>query len=173
MSLRHTFEDTLESTNSFGYRIRFEDCDPFGHLNNANYFNYLLHGLEDYFREIIKIDFGDYISEGYGWMVKNHQIAYLRPAAQNEKIRIVVDLVTISEFELETELKMFGSKSHKLKAILKTSLIHFDVSKRKRCSLHINTFFTIAQFVNININPKDSLNDRILTLRNLHDPVSF
>ena len=44
--------NTLQST----VKIRFQDCDPFNHLNNAAYLNYFVNAREDQILEQYGID---------------------------------------------------------------------------------------------------------------------
>ena len=37
-------------------KIRFQDCDPFNHLNNASYINYLINAREDQLIKYYDID---------------------------------------------------------------------------------------------------------------------
>ena len=37
-------------------KIRFQDCDPFNHLNNAAYLNYFMNAREDHLIENYGID---------------------------------------------------------------------------------------------------------------------
>lgn len=58
-------------------KIRFQDCDPFNHLNNAAYLNYFINAREDqliinYGIDIYQMD----QKEGKSWVVGSNQIAY-------------------------------------------------------------------------------------------------
>jgi acyl-CoA thioester hydrolase len=61
--------------------IRFPDCDPFNHLNNARYLDYFMNAREDHLMR--GMDFNIYQvaqAQGISWVVGRNQIAYLRPA---------------------------------------------------------------------------------------------
>ena len=67
--------------------VRFADCDPLGHLNNAAYLNYFLHAREDQLLEGYNLDLNEWTREAKkAWIVMTHRIAYLRPANLGEKI---------------------------------------------------------------------------------------
>jgi acyl-CoA thioester hydrolase len=69
------------------FRVRFHELDPLGHVNNAVYLNYL---------EQTAIDHAD--AEGYGaatlrdlggvFIARRHEITYLRPAVENDVLRV-------------------------------------------------------------------------------------
>ena len=62
-------------------KIRFQDCDPFNHLNNAAYINYLINAREDQILEHYKIDIYKMArTTGKSWVVGSNQIAYINPA---------------------------------------------------------------------------------------------
>jgi len=56
--------------------IRFQDCDPFQHLNNTNYFNYFFNAREDQVGHLYDFNVSELYKEYHtGWVVYNHQIA--------------------------------------------------------------------------------------------------
>ena len=67
------------------YTIRFNDCDPFGHLNNSKYIDYMLNAREDHLSQFHNIELDQFRRQGFAWVVSSHEIQYLRPAAYNER----------------------------------------------------------------------------------------
>jgi|GEM_PF-654743 len=62
--------------------IRFQDCDPLRHLNNAKYFDYFFNAREDQVPKLYGLEIIDMIREyKAAWVVYNHNISYIRPAA--------------------------------------------------------------------------------------------
>ncbi len=43
------------------YTIRFTDCDPFGHLNNGRYIDYLLNAREDHLKTEYGVDLSQFV----------------------------------------------------------------------------------------------------------------
>jgi acyl-CoA thioester hydrolase len=41
----------MEKTPISFYTVRFNDCDPLGHLNNSKYIDYFLNAREDHLKE--------------------------------------------------------------------------------------------------------------------------
>ena len=68
-------------------KIRFQDCDPFNHLNNAAYLNYFTNAREDQIKNYYDIDIYAMAKEsGISWVVGSNQIAYISPALLMEDI---------------------------------------------------------------------------------------
>ena len=73
--------DTLPKLLRSTARIRFQDCDPYNHLNNANYIDYFMNAREDQVLEAYDIDVYKRAREtGLAWLVVSNQLAYFQPA---------------------------------------------------------------------------------------------
>ena len=80
--------------------IRFPDCDPFNHLNNARYIDYFINAREDHIMMNMGLNIYQYAAEhGLGWVVAKNQIAYLKPAFLMETV--VVDSTILKLGSLE------------------------------------------------------------------------
>ena len=121
--------NTLQSTT----KIRFQDCDPFNHLNNAAYLNYFVNAREDQILEQYGIDIYEMASTiGVSWVVGSNQIAYINPAFLMEEVIIESQLLNFDETNLFIELKMWNKDKTKIKAIMWSSIVHFNLMKQKR-----------------------------------------
>jgi YbgC/YbaW family acyl-CoA thioester hydrolase len=113
-------------------KIRFQDCDPFNHLNNASYFNYLNNAREDQLIESYNLDIYEYATAtGKSWVIGSHQIAYLKPANLMETVTIDSQLLRYNEKTLWVEIRMWNEDKTKLKAVLWSTLTHFNIVKQK------------------------------------------
>lgn len=130
------------------YIVRFGDCDPFGHLNNARYIDYMINAREDHLREFYQISLPDFIKQGQGWVVRSHEIQYIRPANYNEKICIVSRLAELSNTHVLVEMLMFDENQTTLKAILWTNFTSVDVRTGKKRE-HIESFAEFAKGVEV------------------------
>ena len=111
-------------------KIRFQDCDPFNHLNNASYFNYLINAREDQLIKHYGIDIYQHGKErGKSWVVGSHQIAYLQPATLMETVTIDSQLLHYGNKNLLVEIRMWNEDKTELKAILWSSFVYFDLIK--------------------------------------------
>ena len=109
-------------------RIRFQDCDPFGHLNNAAFFNLLINAREDQLMEHYGWDLYAFSKTmGTGWVVGKHEIIYRKPALVHEMVRVRSQLIFNGPKNLLVELAMYDSKDSHLKAILWTTFVHVDL----------------------------------------------
>jgi acyl-CoA thioester hydrolase len=58
--------------------IRFQDCDPLRHLNNAKYFDYFYNSREDQVAKLYNFRLNEIYQEfGCSWVVYNHNISRL------------------------------------------------------------------------------------------------
>ena len=103
--------NTLQST----VKIRFQDCDPFNHLNNAAYLNYFVNAREDQILEQYGIDIYKMAKTiGVSWVVGSNQIAYINPAFLMEEVIIESQLLNFDETSLFIELKMWNKDKTKI-----------------------------------------------------------
>ncbi len=109
----------MEKTPISSYTVRFNDCDPLGHLNNSKYIDYFLNAREDHLKEHYGIDLKEWVQQGIAFVVTHHEIRYLRPATYNESVSIQSALIGWGDTWLQVEMLMFGA-DRQLKAILWT-----------------------------------------------------
>jgi YbgC/YbaW family acyl-CoA thioester hydrolase len=114
------------------YKIRFSDCDPFNHLNNSAYIDYLLNAREDHLKEFHDLIMPELYKKGSGWMVNRHEIVYTAPANYAEMVCIQSALVKFSDDSLLVEMAMWNEGQTQLKALLWTKFIHFNTQTGKR-----------------------------------------
>ena len=78
--------------------IRFQDCDPFGHLNNSKYLDYMINAREDHLIREYDLDiFRMARTEGKSWVVGHSEIVYMKPALVMESVKIQSQLIDFSE----------------------------------------------------------------------------
>lgn len=126
------------------YPVRFNDCDPFGHLNNARYIDYMLNAREDHLQEYYQLDLKHFQQNGMGWVVRHHDIQYVRPAVYGERVAIVSNLLELADSHLVVEMLMFNEEMDVLKAILwtKFTCINLRTGKKEK---HTDDFMTFAR----------------------------
>lgn len=125
------------------YKIRFNDCDAFRHLNNSGFIDYMLNAREDHLYEFHDISMTDLYKKGAAWMVNKHEIVYLSPANYGEQVCIQSDLIKLSDDALLVEMIMWDEHQKQMKAILWTKFIHFDLKTGKR-EKHPQWFMELA-----------------------------
>lgn len=114
-------------------KIRFQDCDPFQHLNNARFIDYFLNARGDQILEHYDIDI--YGSQGFSWLVGSNQIVYFKPAMLNEEVCIETQIIAFSSRNIKVEMRMFGVEKKDMKAFLWVDSIPINL-KTMRMDTH-------------------------------------
>lgn len=123
-----TFPKEVESP----VKVRFPDCDPFNHLNNSKYIDYIINAREDQLLKYYDFDVYKIAREtGNTWVVSLTQIAYLSSAELMETLIIQTSLISFNEKCLFVEAKMFNENKTTLKAVMWTKLTHYYLRTRK------------------------------------------
>ncbi|MHB8627685.1 MAG: acyl-CoA thioesterase [Aggregatilineales bacterium] len=98
--------------------VRFQDCDPFQHLNNARYIDYILNARDDQLVRFYNFNIFEHGKiANASWVVTKHQIAYLHPATVMEEVIINTWLVQMTETTLVIEGIMFDKNVKRPKAV--------------------------------------------------------
>jgi acyl-CoA thioester hydrolase len=120
--------------------VRFQDCDPYGHLYNSKYIDYFMNAREDQLLENYGLDiYGLSASEGIGWVVGQNQIAYLQPALLMEKVWIATKIIDFSAKLITVEFEMWNPGQSQLKALMWSRFVHYDL-QTKRSLAHAPKF---------------------------------
>ena len=144
----------LEKTLITKVKIRFQDCDPFNHLNNAKYIDYFINAREDQIKEHYDLDIFEITkTEKIGWVVASNQIAYISPAFTMETVCIQSKLIQFSDKSLAVEMTMWNDDQTKLKALLWVRFIHVDL-KTQTAKKHSDEFMTLFASV---VEPAETL----------------
>lgn len=116
-------------------KIRFQDCDPFNHLNNSKYIDYFINAREDQVFDSYGIDiYMHSVTEGKSWVVNSNQIVYLKPAFLMEEVLIQSQLIDFDETSLLVEMKMWNKDKTSLKSVFWSRFVYIDLKTQKRTS---------------------------------------
>jgi acyl-CoA thioester hydrolase len=69
------------------FRVRYYECDAFGHLNNANYLRYMQETAFDA-SAAAGFDLAEYNRIGKYWLIRETDIEYLRPVFYGDTIEV-------------------------------------------------------------------------------------
>jgi YbgC/YbaW family acyl-CoA thioester hydrolase len=146
-------------------KVRFHDCDPFNHLNNSRYIDYIMtarvdHLLDNYDFDIYRIA----REESVVWVSAQTQISYLAPALLAEELQIQTQLISFSDRSLVFEALMWNADKTELKAVLWGRLVHFNL-KTQKSHQHSETLMQFFQQV---VNPLPAaiiFEERVKSLR--------
>ncbi|WP_320040357.1 acyl-CoA thioesterase [uncultured Desulfobacter sp.] len=117
---------TMKSTK----RVNFEDCDPFSHLNNANYINYFLTAREEQLRTNDVLNIFEHVkATGNGWAVTSHNILYLKPSLLGEELEIWSRMVCFDRFRNLVEFIMICPEKKQLKSVMHSEFAYIDIKK--------------------------------------------
>lgn len=112
--------------------VRFQDCDPFGHLYNARYIDYFINAREDHLAEYYDLDIYERQKTcKENWLITKHQIAYVYPVSFREPVLIETTLLTFTEDSILMEGIMSGTGPKKLKSVIWTQFKYFSFLTRK------------------------------------------
>ena len=147
-------------------KIRFQDCDPFNHLNNASYINYLINAREDQLIKYYDINIYKMARKiGKSWVVGSNQIAYIKPAFLMEEVIIDSQLLEFNESNLKVELRMWNYSKTEIKAVMWSTFVHFNLLKQAR-EIHNEDLIHLFKSV---VNPIESntFEDRISSFKKM------
>lgn len=155
-----------EKTPKTSYTIRFQDCDPMGHLNNSRYIDYILNAREDHLEIFYDMRLKDFIAKGNGWVVTNHEIYYLKPAVYNEKVKILTSMIEYGSDYVVVEGMILDEAETHCKALVWTNYTYVNVhsGKKEEHQPELQQFF--AQIKNEGVNVLEGMKNRIKQVSN-------
>lgn len=113
--------------------IRFQDCDPLRHLNNAKYLDYFFNAREDQLARIYGFSYAEIFERyGCGWVAYNHDISYIRPAMVSERVVIISRLIHATQDTLVTEYVMLNQAKNELKCHMWSTAKYVDIFTGKK-----------------------------------------
>ncbi len=145
-------------------KIRFQDCDPFNHLNNGKYTDYFMNHREDELIKHYNIDIYKMARlEGKSWVSSSNQIAYLKPALLMERVTMQSQLIYFDNSNLRVEMRMYNEDKSHLKAIIWCGFVHFNLLNQKR-ETHSDEMMNLFKSV---LNPIDgkTFEERLVQLK--------
>ena len=117
--------------------IRFQDCDPLKHLNNAKYFDYFFNAREDQVPKLYGLHPMDfYNAYNAGWVIYNHNISYLRSALVGEWVTIITRLVHYDNHTIVNEYVMLDEAGKQLKTVLWSTMKYIDFATGRKVTHH-------------------------------------
>jgi YbgC/YbaW family acyl-CoA thioester hydrolase len=162
-----TMKKVLESK----MKIRFHDCDPYNHLNNSRYIDYIVTARGDQLIEHYRFDTYQIArQQGVGWVAAQTQISYLAPALLMEEVLIETQLLGYSEKSLHVEGIMWNEAKTQIKAVLWAKLVHFNLHTQRSCTHAPDMMQLFRQVVNPPSVPV-SFDERIQMLKQAYNPL--
>jgi len=131
--------------------IRFQDCDPMGHLNNSRYLDYMINAREDHLKNYYDLNIYKYLQqEGKAWVVGKNEILYKAPANLMEEVKIKTQVNAFGPRFINVEMSMFDKNLMQLKAIMWSTFIPFDM-KTQTATRHSTEIMELLGQVKVDI----------------------
>ncbi len=148
-------------------RIKFSDCDPMGHLYNANHIRYLLNAREDQIEAALNFNPIDHVRDtGEGWMIVQNQISYFRPGMFNETVICDSFIRGFTSKMLEIECKMWDKSMQAVKSLLWTRFIYTN-AQAHRAATHPDYIMKMFEEL-VNPIPEKTFEERVKHFRQLN-----
>jgi thioesterase III len=146
--------------------IRFQDCDPLQHLNNAKYFDYFFNAREDQVPKLYGVEVIDFIKKyNAAWVVYNHNISYVRPAKVGEWVRIMTRVLWYDHQTVVVEYYMTDDSKKELKTILWTTLRYVHI-KSGQSTQHEGAVVDYLKATSLQLDLENvSITDRVKTIK--------
>lgn len=154
-------------------RVNFEDCDPFSHLNNANYIRYFLTAREEQLRTNNVLNIFEHVkATGNGWAVTSHNILYLKPSLLGEELEIWTRMLSFDRFRNLVEFVMICPERKQLKSIMHSEFAYISIKQAKPVALDDST---LGLFKEISLFPEENIssieiNDRLKQIKSDLNP---
>lgn len=158
--------NNLKKVLESSMKIRFHDCDPFNHLNNSRYLDYIMTARGDQLLDNYNFDIYVLAQEqSVGWVTAQTQISYLAPALLMEEVMIQTQLLSYTDKRLWFEAIMWNQDKSHIKAVMWTRLVHYNLKTQKS---HLHSTSLMAFFDQI-VNPlpvEVNFEQRVKTIKN-------
>src|SRR5512136_2963825 len=79
-------------TNTTRFRVRYVECDAYGHVNNANYLRYMQESAFDA-SAAVGYDVKRYDELGQYWLVRETEVEYVKPLKYGDEFEITTWVV--------------------------------------------------------------------------------
>ncbi|ERM81299.1 thioesterase [Rhodonellum psychrophilum GCM71 = DSM 17998] len=137
--------------------IRFQDCDPLQHLNNAKYFDYFFNAREDQVPKLYGVEMMDFIRKyKAAWVIYNHNISYVKPAKVGEWVRIMSRILWFNQNTVVLEYYMTDDSEKELKTLLWTTMRYVSIADGKSTD-HTGSILDFLKATSENVDIKDML----------------
>ncbi|MBS0647554.1 MAG: acyl-CoA thioesterase [Verrucomicrobia bacterium] len=149
-------------------RIQYQDCDPFNHLNNSKYIDYIVAARTEQLLDNYDFNTAEIAKQqGIGWVAAQTQISYLYPAIWFETVLIETKLISFSESSLLLEAIMLNENKTHIKAIMWAKLVHFNI-KAQRSFKHSEELMNFFGQIHYPIENNSTFEERVKILKQIN-----
>lgn len=143
----------LEKHPSSIVRIRFQDCDPFGHLNNGRYLDYVINAREEQLLDHYDLDIYAERFRDLNWVVRTSRVAYQVPILPNRQVRIQTALLHHTRSALQVEAVLTDPETNVFHAAAWVNLVHVNL-RTGRPAKHDEDLMELFEAVSLGIEPE-------------------
>jgi acyl-CoA thioester hydrolase len=149
-------------------QVRFPDCDPFNHLNNSKYIDYIINAREDQLIKFYDFDIHKKVKEsGITWVVAQTQIAYIVPVDIMEIITIQTRLLSYSTKSILLEAILYNENKTQVKAVMWSKQAHYNL-RTKRSHEHSSDLLEFFSQIHYPLENNSSFKERVKSLKQLN-----
>ena len=146
-------------------RIQHQDCDPYNHLNNSKYIDIMVAARTEQILDHYDFNSSQIVAkQGVGWVIAQTQISYFFPASWMEVVTIETRLIHFSESSLLVEGLMWDEHKTRLKAIMWTKLVHFQI-QTQRSSTHSEELMNLFRDIHYPIENNPTFDERVKSFK--------
>ena len=149
-------------------RIQYQDCDPFNHLNNSRYIDYMMAARTEQLLE--NYDFNTAAiaqKQDVGWVSVQTKISYLLPTVWMEVVNIETRLIAYSNSSLLVEAVMRNEGKTHIKAIMWAKLVHVNI-KAQHSLKHSEELMNLFGQIHYPIEHYPTFEERVKTVKQLN-----
>lgn len=145
-------------------KIRFNDCDPIGHLNNIKYLEYMFNAREDHVEEFYGFTYEEYTQKtGCTWVTVQNEIAFLKEVRYNTNVHISSKTVQMDNRTSVVEILMKSEDERTIHAVLWITVVYFDMKTRRVAILPAETKALFEKYL-VNLE-QENFRERVAFLR--------
>ena len=149
-------------------RVQYQDCDPFNHLNNSRYIDYMMAARTEQLLENYNFNTAAIAQkQGVGWVSVQTQISYLLPTVWMEVVNIETRLIAYSNSSLLVEAVMRNEDKTHIKAVMWAKLVHFNI-KAQHSLKHSEELMNFFGQIHYPIEPNPTFEERVKKVKQLN-----
>jgi acyl-CoA thioester hydrolase len=121
--VRYTY--SMPATHYETFRVRYYECDAYGHLNNTNYLRWM---QEAAFAasSAVGYDFARYDAIGHLWLVRETDIEYLAPLVYGDEVQVKTWVIDFRRFLSRRAYEFSLARTGQLVARASTDWAYLD-----------------------------------------------
>ncbi len=123
-------------------QVRFRDCDPMRHVNNAVYFTYLEQARFAYWREVMNMPHDDERS----FILARAECDYKSPALPGESLDVWIRAASIGRSSFVFEYEIASGDDGRLVAVARSVQVMFDYTANRSIPVTAELVATLEGF---------------------------